>query len=256
MTVRKCNIKHHRPVTHRIVDRSAVLSLYSWLVLPPYTVKTRGGRLGRIIEMSSCLATQHGRTLDLPSPHVLPSHTVKIKHEIPLESHKSYDKMCDSNRLPCCFTVMIFVLGANDHQFQVKICWLVGDETYIKPWIVQASLECKTLSNRAYCNYRADDVQFFSKLFRLWHALDLAQEWYQWWCNTLKWHPNPSMLHRTSYSWESACLPRDSQRTYCDMSGLWEKSYVEQLSHAAQEIHSLHQPISMQRLQENFEQKR
>ena len=38
VTARKCNIKHHR-------------QLYSRLVLPPYTVKIRGGRLGRIIEI-------------------------------------------------------------------------------------------------------------------------------------------------------------------------------------------------------------
>ena len=41
VTARKCNIKHNR-------------QLYSRLVLPPYTVKIRGGRLGIIIEMSSC----------------------------------------------------------------------------------------------------------------------------------------------------------------------------------------------------------
>ena len=46
MTARKCNIKHDR-------------QLYSWLVLPPYTVKIRGGCLERIIEMSSCPTTQH-----------------------------------------------------------------------------------------------------------------------------------------------------------------------------------------------------
>ena len=36
-----------------------ILHFYSQLVLPPYTVKIRGGRLGRIIEMSSCPATQY-----------------------------------------------------------------------------------------------------------------------------------------------------------------------------------------------------
>ena len=46
VTARKCNIKHHR-------------QFYSRLVLPPYTVKIRGGRLGRIIEMSSCPTTQN-----------------------------------------------------------------------------------------------------------------------------------------------------------------------------------------------------
>ena len=45
-TARKCNIKHHR-------------QLYNWLVLPPYTVKIRGGHLGIIIEMSCCPTTQH-----------------------------------------------------------------------------------------------------------------------------------------------------------------------------------------------------
>ena len=43
LTARKCNIKHHR-------------QFYSRLVLPPYTVKIRGGRLGRIIKMSLCPA--------------------------------------------------------------------------------------------------------------------------------------------------------------------------------------------------------
>ena len=39
-------VQHQAPSTEQL--------LYSRLVLPPYTVKIRGGRLGRIIEMSSC----------------------------------------------------------------------------------------------------------------------------------------------------------------------------------------------------------
>ena len=75
-----------RPVTHQVVDRSAVWFLYNGLVMLPYTVKIRGGRLGRIIEMSSCPATQpfdiRGRCSILPrhsQAHVLPSHAVKTK---------------------------------------------------------------------------------------------------------------------------------------------------------------------------------
>ena len=123
---------------------------------------------------------------------------------------------------------MIFVLDVIDHQFQVKVCW---GETHIKAWIVQALLECKTLSNRTDCSYRADDVQFFSK----WHVFGLAQEWYRSWQETSTWHPNPSMPHGTSYSCKNGPLPWDIPGTCCGMWGQWKKVYMGQASHVAWE---------------------
>ena len=56
----------------------------------------------------------------------------KRKHVIPSESHECCDKTCDSKRPPCCFTVLIFVFNTIDHHFQVKVGWLVRDETCTK----------------------------------------------------------------------------------------------------------------------------
>ena len=57
VTARECpdcdsqEVQHQAPSTEQL--------LYSRLVLPPYTVRIRGGRLGGIIQMSSCPTTQH-----------------------------------------------------------------------------------------------------------------------------------------------------------------------------------------------------
>ena len=67
----------------------------------------------------------HVHVMDNQSIHKVQYNDMNVatKRVIPLESHECCDKMCDSNRLPRCFIVMIFVFDVMNHQFHVGASW-------------------------------------------------------------------------------------------------------------------------------------
>ena len=81
-------VQHQAPLTKQL--------LCSQLVLPPYTFKIRGGRMGRFIEVSSVLPPntikiREGRSIcpHHSQAHVLPSHAIKTRrgHSTHCQAH-------------------------------------------------------------------------------------------------------------------------------------------------------------------------